>query len=92
MAEYNSFEIINFENRRFCYFSNYDFLKNKFIQIDNKIVIENIQNKSLNFVGIVKLSKNRDKDKENYIGISTFMLHIIGYPKKVIVKLLIDSM
>ena len=92
MAEYNTFEMINLENRRFCYFSNFGFFKNKFIQTDNMIIIENFENKSLNFVGIVKLSKNIEKDKETYIGINPFMLHIIGFPKKVIVKSLIDTM
>ncbi len=92
MAEYNTYEMINVENRRFCYFSKFSFYKNKYIQTDNMIIIENILNKSLNFVGIVKLSKNIEKEKENYIGISPFMLSIIGFPKKVIVRSLIDTM
>ena len=54
MDEYITIQKTNFKNRRFCYLPNFDNFINNYIQIDNLIIIQNFENKSLNFIGIVK--------------------------------------
>ena len=92
MDEYISIQKTNFKNRRFCYLPNFDNFINNYIQIDNLIIIQNFENKSLNFIGIVKFSKKINNKNDKIIEIDPFMLTIIGNPKKVIVKPLIDVM
>lgn len=92
MDKYIPIQKSNFKNRRFCYFPNFENFTNNFIQIDNFVIIQNFENKSLNFIGIVKFSKKITSKNEKTIGINPFMLFLLDYPKKVIVKPLIEVM